>query len=201
MERYNLASITQKLYNSGFIFFTRQTFENIIGAEKDVTLFAVIKKLLSAGILKKIERNKYVLIDAQIGDFNLANFFYQPSYVSFESALNFHGILSQFPREVSSATSKKTIRKVYDGKIFVYSRIKKSLFWGFEKQNGILIALPEKAILDQLYLSAKGYKKDCLEDCYLDELNKTRLKEYLKRYPQTGQFKNVFNTLKKRLNL
>ncbi|MCD6471067.1 hypothetical protein J7K86_00870, partial [bacterium] len=164
MERYNLAVLTKKIYDSGFFLFTLKTLRDILEIKKEGTLFNIIKKLIEAKILIKLERDKYLLKDAKVNDFTLANFIYQPSYVSFESALNFYGILSQFPYEISSATAKKTIEKNIQDKAFVYTHIKKDLFWGYEKREDYIIALPEKALLDQLYITAKGYKKINLDE-------------------------------------
>ena len=107
MVTYNLAGITKKIYQSNFSFFSLKTLKDILEIGKEAVLFSVIKKLIKTGVLIKIEKDKYLLEGVKISDFALANFLYQPSYVSFESALNFYGILSQFPYEISSATARK----------------------------------------------------------------------------------------------
>lgn len=199
MERYNLATMTKKLYDSNFSLFTLKTLRDVLEIKKESTVFSVIKKLLQAGVLMKLEKNKYLLKDAKINDFALANFIYQPSYVSFESALNFYGVLSQFPYEISSATTKKTAGKIFQGKAFIYTQIKKDLFWGYDKKDNFVIAFPEKALLDQLYLAAKGYKKINLDEYDLSRMNVSRLKNYLKKYPKTRQFKVAVKILKEYL--
>jgi len=201
MERYNLAGITKKVYDSGFSFFTLKTLRDILEISKESTLFSIVKKLIKAGVLLKIEKDKYLLKRREANDFALANFIYQPSYISFESALNFYGILSQFPYEISSATARKSVKKVFQDKIFVYSHIKKELFWGYEKKENFLIALPEKALLDQVYLMSKGCKSINLDEYDLSRMKVSRLKEYLSKYPKTRQFKSAVNLLKKYLHI
>jgi len=201
MERYNLAGITKKVYDSGFSFFTLKTLRDILEISKESTLFSIVKKLIKAGVLLKIEKDKYLLKGREVSDFALADFIYQPSYVSFESALNFYGILSQFPYEISSATARKSVKKVFQDKIFVYSHIKKELFWGYEKKENFLIALPEKALLDQVYLMSKGCKSINLDEYDLSRMKVSRLKEYLSKYPKTRQFKSAVNLLKKYLHI
>jgi predicted transcriptional regulator of viral defense system len=201
MERYNLATATKKIYNSGFSLFTLQTLKNILGIKKESTLFKVISRLLESGIILRIERNKYLLKESDVSSFALANFIYQPSYVSFESALNFYGILSQFPYSISSATTRKTNKKVVQGKEFAYTHIKKDLFWGYEKKNDFIIAFPEKALLDQLYLVSKGYRKTSIDEYDLSRLNISRLKKYLKKYPKDRQYKKITEILKNYLSL
>lgn len=199
MGRYNLATITKKIYNSGFSLFSLKTLRDILEIKKESTVFSVIKKLLKAGVLTKLEKSKYLLKGAKINDFVLANFIYQPSYVSFESALNFYGVLSQFPYEISSATAKKTVKKIFQEKAFTYTHIKKDLFWGYEKKENFTIAFPEKALLDQLYLTAKGYKKINLDEYDLSRLKISRLKECLGKYPKIRQFEKAIKTLKKQI--
>ena len=201
MGTYNLAAITKRIYESGFSFFNLKTLKDILEIEKEAALFLAVKKLIKTGILIKIEKNKYLLEGAKTSDFALANFLYQSSYVSFESALNFYGILSQFPYEISSATTRKTVKKEFQDKVFTYTRIKKDLFWGYEKKQGFIIALPEKALADQLYLSSKGYKRMNLDEYNLEIISAPKLKKYLDQYPKTRQFKSILEKVKPYLNL
>lgn len=198
---YNLALITKKIYSSDLKLFTLKSLRDILEIKKESTFFEVIRKLLKNEVLVKIERNKYFLKDAKIHDFALANFIYQPSYISFESALSFYGILSQFPYEVLSSTPKKTIQKVINKRVFVYIHIKKDLFWGYEKQAGFLIALPEKALLDQLYLASKGLKVLNFDEYDLSLIKTKRFKEYLLKFPKTRQFNKTLDLIKKYIHL
>jgi len=196
MTTYNLAVVTKKIYDSGLNLFDLKTLNDLLEIDKESSSFSVIKRLITSKVLLKIEKNKYLLKNAKIHDFILANFIYQPSYVSFESALNFYGILSQFPYEVANATSKKTKAKKIENRLFNYIHIKKDLFWGYEKKEEFLIAIPEKALLDQLYLASKGLKKVSLDEYNFSFINFKRLKSYLSNFPQTRQFKSMVKNLK-----
>lgn len=82
------------------------------------------------------------------------------AYVSFISALHLHGIIEQIPQvtTLASTAHAKAIRTKVGA--FSAHRIAPSFFTGFGwyKGNGsFLIAEPEKALVDSLYLSA--YKK------------------------------------------
>jgi len=201
MRTYNLASLTKKLYNSKINFFTLRTLKDILEINQSTSLYKIIRKLLDAGVISKIEKNKYFLTDSQINDFALANYIYHPSYISFESALNFYGILSQFPYEITSASLPKTAHKKFQDKIFSYTHLQKDLFWGYEKKDDYLIALPEKALLDQLYLFAKGYKGINLDEYDFSKINLQVLKRYLKQVPKTRQFKRALQSLNQYLKL
>lgn len=201
MERYNLVAATKRIYNSRLSFFTIKTLKDILEVRKESSLFPVIKRLLQVGLLVKIERDKYLLKGVKVHDFALANFIYRPSYISFESALNFYGILSQFPYEVTSVSSKKTVKKTFESKVFVYNHIKMDLFWGYKKQDNFLIAFPEKALLDQLYLTAKGYKNISLDEYDLSRISTLRLKKYLRKYSRTRQFEGTIKILERYLHI
>lgn len=80
------------------------------------------------------------------------------AYVSFVSALHLHGIIEQIPQSITLASTghTKTIRTKL-GTFFVH-RIAPSFFKGFDWYKGrgsFLIAEPEKALVDCLYLSAR----------------------------------------------
>jgi len=201
METYDLAVITKRIYDCSLPFFTLSVLRDISGVKKESTMFNMVKRLLKSGVLLKIEKNKYILKDAKIHDFTLANLLYQPSYISFETALNFYGILSQFPYEILSSTPKKTIKKTFDGKSFIYIHLKKELFWGYEKKEEFLIALPEKALLDLLYLASKGLKSLNIDEYNLSFINLPKFKDYLRRYPSTRQFNKTINSLKRYFKL
>lgn len=198
---YNLGFLTKKIYDSNLSLFTLKTLRDVLEIEKESTFFNILKKLLKSEVLVKIEKDKYLLKGSKIHDFTLANFLYSSSYVSFESALNFYGILSQFPYEISSATFKKTTKKIIDEKVFSYIHIKKNLFWGYEKKDNFLIAFPEKALLDQLYMFAKGLKRGDLEEYDFSQINGERVKEYLVYYPKTKQFNKIVTLLKDYIKL
>ena len=191
METINMAVLTKKIYDSGLSLFDLKTLNDILGVKKESTSFGVINRLIKSKVLVKIEKNKYLLQNGKADDFSLANFLYSPSYISFETALNIYGILSQFPYEITSCTSRKTKQKTYEEKLFSYTHIKKELFWGYEKKENFLIALPEKALLDQLYLAGKGLKGLSLDEYDFSFINLKKLKNYLNKYPKTRQFKKI----------
>ena len=158
METYKTSTLTKKLLASKLKLFTLPTLHNLLKIENERTLFRVIEGFQKNGILTKIERNKYQITDSHVTSFEVANFLYQPSYISLETALNYWGILSQFPYEMTSITTKKTVSKELDGVTYTYRHISPKYFGMFEKVDKMLIASPEKALFDQIYLASKGLK-------------------------------------------
>jgi predicted transcriptional regulator of viral defense system len=79
-----------------------------------------------------------------------------PSYVSLQTALYFHNMISQIPTIIYAVSIART--KIYKTPIATVSihHIQPSFFFGYEEKgkDGLLkIATPEKALLDIFYLS------------------------------------------------
>lgn len=181
-----------KINDLGKKTFVTNDLQNLFEIDSKRTLEDLIKRFIDENILISLEKGKYVLGSANVSDFEIAQFLYSPSYISFETALNYYGILSQFPTEVTSATTKSTQKKEVLGKMFTYSQISTSLFTGYIKNGDALIALPEKALLDQLYMIAKGLKtKQYLDEMDYSAIDKTKLQEYFKLLPD-----NLVNSVK-----
>lgn len=153
--------------------FTFSDLQSLLKIDSRRTLEDVLRKMVQVGVLTHLEKGKYLLSEANSTDFELAGFLYSPSYISFETALNYWGILSQFPLEITSATTKSPVQKIIDDKAYVYTKLSHKIFTGFTKENNFLMALPEKALFDQLYLIAKGLKTIQ----YLDEMDYSSLSE------------------------
>ncbi len=109
-------------------------------------------------MITQIKRGLYCFDKSKIDEFVLANLLYQPSYVSLESALEYFGIIPDVTQAVTSV-NLTTFKKISNefGR-FYYSKLKQSLFFGYTKvkspqaEQHILIAEPEKALLDYFYI-------------------------------------------------
>ena len=148
-----------KLLNSKEIpLFSLNELGSIFGIENRQTLYKKVQRLEKNEILKKLIKGKYLFLLKEVGDFTIANFLYQPSYISMESALSFYSIITGFPHQVTSITIKKPKEFAVDGKDYSYSRISTKLFWGWERKEDFLIATPEKALLDYAYFAQRGLR-------------------------------------------
>ncbi|MGI6443598.1 MAG: type IV toxin-antitoxin system AbiEi family antitoxin domain-containing protein [Candidatus Dojkabacteria bacterium] len=153
--------------------FTTKDISQILRINTQRTLENRIKKLIDTKVITPLEKGKYILTDSNVTDFEISQFLYSPSYISFETALNYHGILSQFPFEIISATTKKSKSKEILGKTYTYTKISKQIYTGYYKLDNCLMAYPEKALFDQLYMIA--LKKKSAE--YLNEMDYTNIKK------------------------
>lgn len=81
----------------------------------------------------------------------------QRAYVSFTSALHLHGILEQVPQEVTLASVAHSGKIKTAAGVFAVHHLAPSFFRGFgwsAGAGGFLLAQPEKALVDCLYISA-----------------------------------------------
>lgn len=103
-----------------------------------------------------------------------SNLIYRPSYISLYTALAYYGMIPEFIAHTTSVTTLKTAAFSNEMGTFDYRHIKPDLFWGFHMidsihQRKILIALPEKALLDLLYLTPSIKSEDDVQQLRLDE--------------------------------
>ncbi len=114
-------------------------------------------------IISKIYRGIWIETkNKNISPYSIINFLlpFHKVYVSFISALHLYGIIEQIPNVITLASSSHT--KIIKTKIATYSihHLSPLFFTGFnwyKNEGNFLIAEPEKALIDCLYLSA--YKK------------------------------------------
>lgn len=184
MALYDLSLAVQKIHTSGQKLFSLLSLSRLLDINISRSARSVAMRLTNNKILTRISKDAYMVTDPAPTRIEIANFLLFPSYVSLELALNYHGILSQFPMEITSITSKKSVTKQADGQVFSYAHLKQSLFWGYEKIENQLIALPEKALLDQIYLSSKGLRTVHFDEYDLSRINKLQFYEFAKQFPK-----------------
>jgi hypothetical protein len=121
---------------------------------------------------------------------HIACFSRQPSYISCEWALNYHGVLLQVPYVCTAITLHPGFgqrnRIKYGDYVIEYSRIAEKLYLPAEilNQNNVLMATPEKALLDTAHLRHRILFADELET---DNLNKKKLKTLALLFPKRVQ--------------
>lgn len=115
----------------------------------------ILSGMIKKGICGRIERDRYILttFSSEEDVMKIATRIVWPSYISFWTALSFHGLTEQLPITVFVVSTKghKKIRTEYGDIVFV--RFDKRRFFGYEKAGAIQIAEKEKAIVDSLLYS------------------------------------------------
>ena len=140
-----------------------------------------------------------------------ANKIYKPSYLSLQYVMAFYGMIPETVVQFTSVSSLKTATFENDFGQFSYQNIKPSLMFGYNprviehplaNKQAFLMATPEKALLDYLYLNPFYNSTEELESLRLDEdfivenLNRELIKEYLQKFQCSALEKRINNLLR-----
>lgn len=132
----------------------------------------MINELLKREDIIRVKKGLYVLgkrkkISA-VNKYHLANLIYGPSYVSLQSALSFYQLIPEAVYAMTSVTFKR--KKTFRTPIgeFTYHTVPKAFIClgstQVEMENGnVLMATPEKALLDLIWLERKTLDMSNLE--------------------------------------
>lgn len=170
MANIPILSAIKKIKRS--IFTTREAASCSGGSLSNTT--QSLNRLVKEGAAIKIARGIWGLDmgGARISQYSIIPYLFPRSraYVSFTSALHLYGMIEQIPQSVTLASTEhtKTLRTKLGA--FYIHRISASFFKGFgwyKGEGNFLIAEPEKALIDCLYLSARKKK----QFGYFPELN------------------------------
>jgi predicted transcriptional regulator of viral defense system len=144
------------------------------------------------GYIKKIINKHYYFTDVELDEsllYKMANKIYDPSYVSLETALGYHGLIPEAVYGITCVTTRRTY--VFNASIarFSFRKVLPGYFFGYnlEKFNDyyVKIASPEKAILDFFYLNSKFDSIGEIEemrfnkDVFAEKINTNNLKLFL----------------------
>lgn len=128
--------------------------------------YAVLKRATARGDLVHVRRGLYVTAKKyqrrSINLYELAQQIYGPSYVSFESALSYHGWIPEAVYTVTSASVKRSKEFRTPLGTFAYNRVPANPFYTgverIESPHGIFfMATPLKALADYVYVNKKNW--------------------------------------------
>jgi len=115
----------------------------------------VASRLAKSGLLVHLGRGRWALRD-KVNPLAIPQHLAAPSpaYISLQTALFHHGMISQIPQVIYAVTVAKTRRWSTPLGVISLHQVAPDFFFGYEPiADGIQIATPEKALLDVLYLS------------------------------------------------
>lgn len=147
-----------------------------------------------SGSIRKLSRGVYA--KDQFDALELVNKFYVPSYVSLETVLQKAGVTFQYHESIFAISYISRTVEV-SGFTIVYRRMKKDILLnkqGIEEQENVIIASPERAFLDAVFLY-KNYHFDNLDllnwekimelrNIYVSHTFNKRVEEYYKDYKE-----------------
>jgi predicted transcriptional regulator of viral defense system len=189
---------------------------------KDFTLFSLndIKKWDNAffrvrlnewqnkGYIRKVIKGFYIFSDLELNEnvlYEIGNRIYKPSYISFETALSYHGLIPESVYAITSATTRKTSHFKTPVAEYVYRTIAPRLFWGYDlvkyDHKYFRMARMEKAILDYFYVHPRIKEKKDFEslrinqDMFLQRMREEILYQYLGKFAQKALAKKIHSFL------
>ncbi len=158
------------------------------------------------GYIRKVIKGYYVFADRALDEkvlFEIANRIYAPSYVSFEMALAYHGLIPESVYGITSASTRKTSHFKTPIGAFIYRTIRPKLYFGFDflKNNEKIVKLasPEKAFLDLFYIKTELRDAASFEGlrinrkAFLKLMNQDKINDYLSVYGQVSLKRRVNN--------
>ena len=194
-KRINAIIAEEKIKEVNLKLFTILDYKRILGIDYELAKRS-ISRYTQRGFIIKARKGLYFFKNNSPHEFEIANKVYQPSYISFETALSFYGIIPETIYEVISASSRTTRSFNVNNIKYSYKKIKKDCFNGYKpikiKDATILIAEPEKALVDYLYLVALGKRKLAYERIDLSKIKKTKLLNYANQF-QKKKIKEIIN--------
>jgi len=156
MRRISIFSTINKL--RGQIFTTHEI--SLLSGKSLSVVTQSLNNLVREGAVTKVSRGVWMREGGEaVSPYSIIPYLFprHRAYVSFITALHIHGIIEQIPQvtELASTGHAGTIRTNLG--VFYTHHIAPSFFAGFgwyKGNSGFLIAEPEKALIDSLYLSA-----------------------------------------------
>jgi predicted transcriptional regulator of viral defense system len=121
----------------------------ILGKDENYTNL-YIHRLVSRGVLNRVEKGKYCFVNED--PLKIASNLLYPSYISFLTALSYYNLTTQIPIEIQVVSYKQKKPLSYENQKIAFIKFKKNNIFGFRRDDGLLIAEPEKAIVDGIYL-------------------------------------------------
>src|SRR5216684_514252 len=154
------------------------------------TVSKALSRCAKRGLVERVTHK--VFVNKLAPDFvpqDLVNVLRPSAYISLESALRFWGISTQSTALLTCVTTGKP--RDFNGKSFAlsYRSIAPRLYSAFIEKHTrygkYLIAEPEKALLDWVYLCLQGGYTPDLDELTFQPIDRPKLIETGKRYPRT----------------
>lgn len=129
-----------------------------------------IQKLTKQGWLKRVKKGVYVISDLSsrgtlaISHKAVVNILVKDSYISFENALQHHGLFDQLLSSISAVSLKQYKTTTIDRISFRFIKTQQRYFYGWDRYEidgqGVKIARIEKALLDLIQFHRNRYSTD-----------------------------------------
>lgn len=156
--------IMAAIKKTGRPIFTTHEIASLSGKSPSTVVHS-LSRLAGQGLLVKIYQGVWTEPGPRaISPFDIIPYLFprQRVYVSFITALHLHGIVEQIPQVITLASTAHTTTLRTKAGVFSVHQMAPAVFDGFDWYKGegnFLIAEPEKALIDSLYLSSRKKKQ------------------------------------------
>lgn len=176
--------VREELLRRNLRIFTPQEFGRLFPSTLNKIKY-FLEEQTQKGLFARLKKGLYTLKTDFPNEEEIANALYKPSYISFEYALAYYGILPEMPYIITSATTKPTRLFTTSFGTFGYYTIKDRAYTGYGlvkiNMKSFLIADKEKALVDYLYFETLG-KRPRNERLILKNIDKEKLLEIANLY-------------------
>lgn len=154
--------------------------------------------------IRKLINKWYLFAEVPMDElmlFRISNCLCQPSYISLESALGHYHFIPEAVYSLQAITTRKTITYKTMAGTFNYRTLKPAFYFGYrilhKDKLPVLVAEPEKALLDYLYLTGS---LNSLKDMKALRINHAALQQTID-WKKLDDYAKLFNskTLDKRI--
>lgn len=170
-------NVMNVILNSSRSVFNIQSLRMLAECENSQKLTQSLHYYIKAGKIRNPRRGIYT--KSTYDEQEMACSLFRPAYISLEYVLQRAGVVFQYDDAITCVSYLNRTVDI-DDKTYQFRIINPELWIGMEginQHDNVLIATPERAFLDMVYLSAGN--------CYFDNLrplNKTKIKQYLPLY-------------------
>jgi predicted transcriptional regulator of viral defense system len=193
-----LHEIQNKIAESRLRIFSKLEFKRLLLVSES-SAQQLLERYTKKGVLVRLKGGLYALKLNYPSGYLIANKLYEPSYISFETALSYHNLIPETVYSFTSATTKKTRAFSVKNQLFRYHRIKKTAFTGYKLTNvageNVLLAEKEKALADHLYYAFLK-KKSLNERLRLKGIKRDKLLSYVSLFEMPNFMKWVKNVIR-----
>jgi predicted transcriptional regulator of viral defense system len=138
-----------------------------------------ISQLADQGWLVRVKKGLYALSDIssrgflRLSQYAIAQLLVEDSYVSFEAALQYHGMYDQLQQTIRSVACKQYKTTEVGGSTYRFIKTREAYFYGWEtvmiEGHQVKIATAEKALLDLLMFERTTYATDLVLETLRDQ--------------------------------